>query len=158
MLILKCVYLGEMLGPQLGAGLSMSCLSLEASVPWCPAPPRHTATQEEQHQCGYQISSSGVSSLRVTNHSLPVRTGLGASGASTSAVTTCTALGHPAAGEFSLSCALLTSACPRGTAGSPALSSQTPWDLEPCGLELCSQGCLSLKQWGSATSSQCRPT
>ena len=43
---------------------------------------------------------------------------------------TCTARGHPVAGESSLSCALLTSACSR-VMQDPELCPLVPWDLGP---------------------------
>ena len=67
MLILRCVYLVEMQRPLPGARLSGSCLLREASAPWWP---RVSQTQDEarrKNNGGGRISSSGVSSLRVTN-------------------------------------------------------------------------------------------
>ena len=71
------------------------------------------------------------SQLPASNYSLSLCTGLDVPGASASALLW-TAWGCLTARVFSLSCALLASACPRRNAGSLALSAWVPWDPWPC--------------------------
>ena len=108
MLILRCEHLREMLHPLPGARFSGSCSSCEASVPWQPCLAQaYDETRRNNTTGGGHLSSSGVSSCS-NYRSLPVHTGLDAQ-------LICTARGCPTAGESSLSCALLASACPGGT-------------------------------------------
>ena len=92
-----------------------------------------------------QISSSGVK-IPVTNCSLLVLTGLDAPGGSCRCPDLHNLWELPAAGEFSLSCALPTYACPRGNGGLPAFLLGHPGIQGPVPLDLCSQGCLSLRE------------
>ena len=80
MLIVMCVYLGELPRPLPGAWLSGICLSCESPVPWQPTPSQTLGdTGRNNHTGGHQLSSSGVSSCS-NYHSLPVHTGLDAPG------------------------------------------------------------------------------
>ena len=125
MLILKCVHLGELPCPLLGAGLSGSCLSCEAFVPWQPRLSQAQGETRRKNNTGSgQVSSPGVRSCS-NYRCLPVRRGLDTPGAGVGALI-CTTQGCPVARESSLFCALPTSACPRGFAGLWALSARGP--------------------------------
>ena len=94
--------------------------------------PRYKVTQGET-RLAVASSCPGVSS-RSNYRSFPVRRGLDAPGVG---APICTAQGRPAAGASSLSCALLASTCPRGSAGSgcvprcPGLRGLHCWNCAP---------------------------
>ena len=133
----RCVYLGDMPRPLPGAGLSHNCLPCEASIPWWPRPSQAQGDTTRNNNTGSGQVSSSVASSQINYHSLPVHTGLDAPGAT--GVLICIARGRPVAGASSLSCALPASACPRGRAGSWAVS---PWLWDP------GPALLESRSWG----------
>ena len=120
-----------------GAGLSGSCLSCEAPVPWWSCPSQAQGdTRRNNNTGGGQVSSPRVSSPS-NYHSLSVHTGLDVPGAG---ALICTARGarwqeHP--------CCLVPTPpppVPGGTAGSWAVSALRPGIL----------GCWNPAPWASA--------
>ena len=78
MLILRCVYLGDLPRPLPVAGLRGSCCPCESSVPWQPRPSQAQGETRRISTGGSQVSSPRVSSCS-SYRSLPVHTGLDAS-------------------------------------------------------------------------------
>lgn len=106
--------------PLLGAGLSVSCLSCEAFFSLEAPHPPGTRGNKEKRKTKMAVARSPAlesSSPRVTNHSLPVHTGLDCSWGQVQVHWSAQLAGCLAAGEFLLSCALRASLCPRGNGG-----------------------------------------
>ena len=121
--ILRCVHLGELSRPLLGAGSRGADLtSREARVPWRPRLSQAPGdTRRDNHTGGGQVSLALEGAPCSDSPHLPVHRGLDAPGAG-------------GAGVSSLSWALPASACPGGSripAVSPGVRGLRCWSLAP---------------------------
>ena len=112
-------------------GSILAVYPVRSLFPRGPASPMCKVKQRRKKMVAAGFPALESSSPRVPNHSLPVHTGLDAPGRRCR----CTVLqfaGCPAAGEFSISCALPTSTYPRRNEGLPALSTSASSVPGPC--------------------------